>query len=113
MKNRKPSFGYGRISMQIIEALGISISRLAVHVGDVDGVAYCRMFNQITAGNPMPKYLSAGNDPLFLFRRSKSYCNGLYQLPSGHDLRNGTEQVHNRSPPKTAGVSQYVSRIYC
>ena len=30
MKNRNPSFGYGRISMQIFEAFGISISRYAV-----------------------------------------------------------------------------------
>jgi hypothetical protein len=30
MKSRNPSFGYGRISMQIFEAFGISISRFAV-----------------------------------------------------------------------------------
>ena len=30
MKNRNPLFGYGRISMQIFEAFGISISRFAV-----------------------------------------------------------------------------------
>jgi hypothetical protein len=30
MKRRNPSFGYGRISMQIFEAFGISISRFAV-----------------------------------------------------------------------------------
>ena len=30
MKKRNPSFGYGRISMQILEAFGIAISRFAV-----------------------------------------------------------------------------------
>ena len=30
MKRHNPSFGYGRISMQILEAFGISISRFAV-----------------------------------------------------------------------------------
>ena len=30
-------------------------------------VAYCRMFNQIISGKPLPKYLTSDNDPLFLF----------------------------------------------
>ena len=30
MKRHNPSFGYGRISMQILEAFGVSISRFAV-----------------------------------------------------------------------------------
>ena len=133
MKKRNPSFGYGRISMQILEAFGIAISRFAVgrilrknkhklpfgngpswltfighmkdslwsvdlfrcesatlkshwvmvvidqftrriigfavHSGDCDGVAYCRMFNKIISGKSLPKYLSSDNDPLFLFHR--------------------------------------------
>jgi putative transposase len=133
MKKRNPSFGYGRISMQIFEAFGITISRFAVarilrknrhnlpsgdgpswltfighmtdslwsidlfrcesaplkyhwvmvvmdqftrrvigfavQAGDCDGIAYCRMFNQIIAGKSLPKYLSSDNDPLFLFHR--------------------------------------------
>ena len=136
MKRRNPSFGYGRISMQIFEAFGITISRFAVgrilrknkhnlppgdgpssltsighikdslwsvdlfrcesallkshwvmvvidqftrriigfgvHAGDCDGIAYCRMFNQIIAGKLLPKYLSSDNDPLFLFHRWKA-----------------------------------------
>ncbi len=136
MKNRNPSFGYGRISMQILEAFGITISRFAVgrilrntkynlpsgdgpswltfighmkdslwsvdlfrcesaflkshwvmlvidqftrriigfavHAGDCDGVAYCRMFNKIITGCALPKYLSSDNDPLFLFHRWQS-----------------------------------------
>jgi transposase InsO family protein len=136
MKRRNPSFGYGRISMQILEAFGFSISRFAVarilrnskhnlpsgdgpswltfighmtdslwsvdlfrcesvtlrshwvmvvidqftrriigfavHAGDCDGVAYCRMFNQIISRKSLPKYLSSDNDPLFLFHRWKA-----------------------------------------
>jgi putative transposase len=136
MKKRNPSFGYGRISMQIFEAFGITISRFAVgrilrknkhnlpsgdgpswltsighikdslwsvdlfrcestllkshwvmvvidqftrriigfavHAGDCDGIVYCRMFNQITGGNSVPKHLSSDNDPLFLFHRWKA-----------------------------------------
>lgn len=133
MKKRNPSFGYGRISMQILEAFGITISRFAVgrilrknkdklpsgngpswltfighmkdslwsvdlfrcesialkshwvmvvldqytrriigfavHAGDCDGVAYCRMVNEVISGKSLPKYLSSDNDPLFLFHR--------------------------------------------
>jgi len=133
MKKRNPSFGYGRIAMQIFEAFGIEISRFtvgrilrknkhklppdggpswltfighmkdslwsidlfrcesitlkshwvmvvidqftrriigfAVHSGDCDGIAYCRMFNEVISGKSLPKYLSSDNDPLFLFHR--------------------------------------------
>ena len=133
MKAHNPSFGYGRIAMQIFEAFGIEISRFtvgrilrknkhklppgggpswltiighmkdslwsvdlfrcesimlkshwvmvvldqytrriigfAVHAGDCDGVAYCRMFNEVISGKSLPKYLSSDNDPLFLFHR--------------------------------------------
>jgi transposase InsO family protein len=133
MKARNPSFGYGRISMQVFEAFGIEISRFsvgrilrknkhklppgggpswltfighmkdslwsvdlfrcesialkshwvmvvldqytrriigfAVHAGDCDGVAYCRLFNEIISGRKPPKYLSSDNDPLYLFHR--------------------------------------------
>ena len=69
MKKRNPSFGYGRISMQIFQAFGIVISRFAVHAGDCDGVSYCQMFNKIISDKSLPKYLSSDNDPLFLFHR--------------------------------------------
>jgi hypothetical protein len=133
MKKRNPSFGYGRISMQIFKAFGITVSRFAVgrilrknkdklpsgdgpswltfighmkdslwsvdlfrcesanlkshwvmvvldqytrriigfavHSGDCDGIAYCRLFNKIISGEKLPKYLSSDNDPLYLFHR--------------------------------------------
>jgi putative transposase len=41
-----------------------------VHVGKVDGVALCRMFNRAIQGQRlMPKYLSSDNDPLYRFHR--------------------------------------------
>jgi putative transposase len=43
-----------------------------VQVGDVDGVALCRMFNQAVAGMGVPKYLSTDNAPLFLFHQWKA-----------------------------------------
>ncbi len=39
----------------------------AVHVGAVDGVALCRMFNQATRGQPTPRFLSSDHDPLYTF----------------------------------------------
>jgi putative transposase len=38
-----------------------------VHAGDVDGMALCRMFNQIK--QDQPTYLSTDNDPLFHYRQ--------------------------------------------
>ena len=133
MRKRNPSLGYGRISMQVFKAFGITISRFAVgrilrknknrlpsgdgpswltfigymkdslwsvdlfrcesatlnshwvmvvidqytrriigfavHPGACDGIAYCRMFNEVISGKSLPKYLSSDNDPLFLFHR--------------------------------------------
>ena len=40
-----------------------------VHVGDVDGVALCRMFNRAVSGNGEPRYLSSDHDPLFEYQQ--------------------------------------------
>ena len=40
-----------------------------VHAGIVDGASLCRMFRQAIRGQPIPKYLSSDNDPLFLFHQ--------------------------------------------
>jgi len=136
MKKRNPNYGYRRISMQIFQSFGITISCFSVgrilrknkhllpsgggpswltfigymkdslwsvdlfrcesmhlrshwvmviidqysrrvigfsfHAGDCDGIAYCRMFNEIISGKLLPKYLSSDNDPLFLFHRWKA-----------------------------------------
>jgi hypothetical protein len=41
----------------------------AVAPADIDGASVCRMFNHATAGQPLAKYLSLGNDPLPGFHR--------------------------------------------
>ena len=43
-----------------------SIIGSAVHAGDVDGIALCRMFNRIISGQQCPAYLSPDHDPLLL-----------------------------------------------
>jgi putative transposase len=58
--------------MVVIDQFTRRIIGFAVHAGDCDGIAYCRMFNQIVGGIPLPKYLSSDNDPLFLFHRWKA-----------------------------------------
>lgn len=55
--------------MVVMDQFSRRIIGFAVHAGNCDGVAYCRMFNQIISGKPLPKYLSSDNDPLFLFHR--------------------------------------------
>ena len=40
-----------------------------VQAGIVDGASLCRMFGQAIRGQPIPKYLSSDNDPLFLFQQ--------------------------------------------
>ncbi len=40
-----------------------------IHAGDVDGIALCHMFNRAISSRGAPKYLSADNDPLFLYHQ--------------------------------------------
>ena len=55
--------------MVVMDQYTRRIIGFAVHTGDCDGLAYCRMFNQIISGKSLPKYLSSDNDPIFLFHR--------------------------------------------
>jgi transposase InsO family protein len=49
----------------------------AVHVGDVDGVSLCRMFNQVISRQSLPRYLSTDHDPLFRFHRWQANLRAL------------------------------------
>jgi transposase InsO family protein len=40
-----------------------------VQAGEVDGMALCRLFNQIIAGQEPPRYLSSDHDRLFAYHR--------------------------------------------
>ncbi len=55
--------------MVIIDQYSRRIIGFAVHAGDGDGIAYCRMFNEIISGKSLSKYLSSDNDPLFELHR--------------------------------------------
>jgi putative transposase len=55
--------------MVVMDQFTRRIVGFSVQSGDCNGIAYCRMFNQIIAGKSLPKYLSSDNDPLFLFYR--------------------------------------------
>lgn len=43
-----------------------------IHQGPVDGIAVCRMFNDVISGTDPPCYVSSDNDPLFRFYRWKA-----------------------------------------
>jgi hypothetical protein len=43
--------------------------RLGVERADPRGASICRMFNQIIAGQSLPRHLSSDPDPLFRFHR--------------------------------------------
>ncbi len=53
--------------MVIMDIYTRRIIGFAVHAGDPDGVAYCRMFNKIISGQELPTYISSDNDPIFKF----------------------------------------------
>ncbi|MCP3867572.1 MAG: transposase family protein, partial [Gammaproteobacteria bacterium] len=55
--------------LAVMDQFSRRIIGFGVHVGDVDGVALCRMFNSAISTKGMPKYLSSDNDPLFEYHR--------------------------------------------
>ena len=58
--------------MVVMDQYTRRIIGFAVHAGNVDGTALCRMFNDATHGQDWPKYLSSDNDPLFQYHRWKA-----------------------------------------
>jgi len=50
-----------------------------VNVGDMDGIAICRMFSEAITGMGTPVHLSSDNDPLFLFRQWKASLRVVYE----------------------------------
>ena len=53
--------------MVVMDQFTRRIIGFGIQVGDVDGPALCRMFNQAIAGAGVPKHLSSDNDPLYRF----------------------------------------------
>ena len=55
--------------MVVMDQFTRRIIGFSVHVGDVDGIAVCRMFNEAVSGMGVPRSLSSDNDPLFQYHR--------------------------------------------
>ena len=58
--------------MVVMDQYTRRIIGFAVHAGNVDGPAVCRMFNDATSGQGWPERLSSDNDPLFQYHRWKA-----------------------------------------
>ena len=58
--------------MVIMDQFTRRIIGFSVHAGDVTGPILCRMYNEATAKQPCPRYLSSDNDPLFEYHRWKA-----------------------------------------
>ena len=55
--------------MLIMDLFTRRIIGFGAEPADIDGISVCRMFNHAISGQPLPKYLSSDNDPLFRFHR--------------------------------------------
>ena len=55
--------------MVVMDQYTRKIIGFAVHAGCLDGIAVCVMFNEISRGKKLPKYLSSDNDPLFTYHQ--------------------------------------------
>ena len=58
--------------MVVMDQFTRRIIDFAVHPGDLNGIAVCRMFNKVISKKSLPKYLSSDNDPLFKYHRWKA-----------------------------------------
>jgi len=58
--------------MVIMDQYTRRIIGFAVHAGNVDGPALCRMFKDATSRQGWPKYISSDNDPLFQYHQWKA-----------------------------------------
>jgi transposase InsO family protein len=63
--------------MVVMDQYTRRIIGFGVHVGNVDGPALCRMFNEATSGSGWPDRISSDNDPLFQYHRWKANLRGL------------------------------------
>ena len=55
--------------MVVMDQCTRRIIGFAVHIGNVDGSAVCRMFNDATSSEGWPQRISTDNDPLFQYHR--------------------------------------------
>ena len=55
--------------MLVMDVFTRRIIGFGVAPAHIDGVSVCHTFNYAISGQPLPKYLSTDNDPLFRFHR--------------------------------------------
>lgn len=55
--------------MVVMDIFTPRIIGFSVWPADLNGIAICRMFNQLISGKSLPRYLSSDNDPLFTYHR--------------------------------------------
>jgi putative transposase len=53
------------------------IAGFAAHAGAADGPDLCRLFNEASSGQCLPRLISSDNDPLFQYRQWKANLNIL------------------------------------
>jgi transposase InsO family protein len=53
------------------------INGFAVHVGNVDGLSLCRMFNRVISRHALARYLSTDHDLLFRYHRWQAKLRAL------------------------------------
>src|SRR5262249_6282432 len=58
--------------MVVMDQFTRRIIGFSTHVGDLNGIAICCMFNRIISKQSLPNYLSADNDPLYQYHRWKT-----------------------------------------
>jgi hypothetical protein len=72
--------------MVVMDQYTRRIVGFAVHAGNVDGPALCRMFNDSTSEQGWPKHLSSDNDPLFQYHRCHTSRDGVTPVMSGASI---------------------------
>ena len=69
LKKRKDSLSPDPPGHALMDQFARRIVGFAVHGGDVDGIAVCRMFNEAVSRVGLPGYLSSDHAPLFHYHR--------------------------------------------
>ena len=65
----------------VMDQFSRRIIGFAVHVGNVDSLSLCRMFNRVISRHALPRYLSTDHDPLFRYHRRQANLRVLHIEP--------------------------------
>ena len=109
--------------MVVMDQYTRRIIGFAVHLGNIDGPAVCRMFNEATSGHGWPLKISSDNDPLFQYHRWKANLRvleieeikSLPHVPMSHPFVErliGYRQVNSPRLVKSALRSQATALLH-